>query len=98
MVDYAILHTGEEIEDSKVRSSLTKQLQSQKELQIPDHTKSSKLMDEIINWQETLLDTTTIKAQFSPTIVDFFRIIWKILVKHSTSKRIRDIIFKKRTG
>ena len=39
MVDYAILHMVEEIEDSKVRSSLTKQLQSQKGLQIPDHTK-----------------------------------------------------------
>lgn len=31
MVDYAILHMVEEIEDSKVRSSLTKQLQSQKD-------------------------------------------------------------------
>ena len=48
MVDYAILHMMQVIEDSKVRSSLTKQLQSQKGLQIPDHNKSSRLIENIV--------------------------------------------------
>lgn len=98
MVDYAILHMVEEIEDSKVRSSLTKQLQSQKGLQIPDHTKSSKLMDEIISWQETLLDTTTIKAQFSSKVIDYFRIYLENSSKHSTGKKIRRLFSKRRRG
>lgn len=98
MVDYAILHMAQEIEDSKVRSSLTKQLQSQKGLQIPDHNKSSKLMDDIITWQETLLDTPTIKTQFSPTIVDYFRIYLENISKHSTSKRIRRLFSKRGRG
>ncbi|XOW22879.1 hypothetical protein QK911_11010 [Lactococcus lactis] len=97
MVDYAILHMVEEIEDSKVRSSLTKQLQSQKGLQIPDHTKSSKLMDEIISWQETLLDTTTIKAQFSSKVIDYFRIYLENSSKHSTGEN-KTIISKRRRG
>ena len=53
MVDYAILHMAQEIEDSKVRSSLTKQLHSQKGLQTPDHNKSSMLMDDT-NYKNTI--------------------------------------------
>ena len=55
-------------------------------------------MDDIITWQETLLDTPTIKTQFSPTIVDYFRIYLENISKHSTSKRIRRLFSKRGRG
>jgi Na+/H+ antiporter len=96
MVDYAILHMAQVVQDSKTRSSLTKQLQSQKGLQIPDHNKSRQLMEDIVTWQETLLDTDMVQAQFSPTVIDYFRIYLENSSKRSTSKKIRRLFTRRK--
>lgn len=89
MVDYAILHMMQVIEDSKVRSSLTKQLQSQKGLQIPDHNKSSQLLEKTVTWQETLLESSDIQENFSPKAIDYFQIYLENSSKRAMSKKIR---------
>lgn len=89
MVDYAILHMMQVIEDSKVRSSLTKQLQSQKGLQIPDHNKSSRLLENIVTWQEAFLDSSDIQENFSAKAIDYFRIYLENSSKRAMSKKIR---------
>ena len=96
MVDYAILHMMQVIEDSKVRSSLTKQLQSQKGLQIPDHNRSSRLLENIVTWQETLLDSSDIQKNFSPKAIEYFRIYLENSSKRAMSKKIRRMFSRRR--
>ncbi|WP_019299293.1 cation:proton antiporter [Lactococcus garvieae] len=96
MVDYAILHMMQVIEDSKVRSSLTKQLQSQKGLQIPDHNRSSRLLENIVTWQETLLDSSDIQENFSPKVIEYFRIYLENSSKRAMSKKIRRMFSRRR--
>ncbi|NHI68318.1 cation:proton antiporter [Lactococcus formosensis] len=96
MVDYAILHMMQVIEDSKVRSSLTKQLQSQKGLQIPDHNKSSQLLEKTVTWQETLLESSDIQENFSPKAIDYFQIYLENSSKRAMSKKIRRLFSRRR--
>lgn len=96
MVDYAILHMMQVIDDSKVRSSLTKQLQSQKGLQIPDHNKSSQLLEKTVTWQETLLESSDIQENFSPKAIDYFQIYLENSSKRAMSKKIRRLFSRRR--
>ena len=96
MVDYAILHMMQVVEDSKVRSSLTKQLQSQKGLQIPDHNKSSQLLEKTVTWQETLLESSDIQENFSPKAIDYFQIYLENSSKRAMSKKIRRLFSRRR--
>ncbi|MFK4962455.1 cation:proton antiporter [Lactococcus formosensis subsp. bovis] len=96
MVDYAILHMMQVVEDSKVRSSLTKQLQSQKDLQIPDHNKSSQLLEKTVTWQETLLESSDIQENFSPKAIDYFQIYLENSSKRAMSKKIRRLFSRRR--
>ena len=96
MVDYAILHMMQVIEDGKVRSSLTKKLQSQKGLQIPDHNRSSRLLENIVTWQETLLDSSDIQENFSPKAIEYFRIYLENSSKRAMSKKIRRMFSRRR--
>ena len=96
MVDYAILHMMQVVEDSKVRSSLTKQLQSQKGLQIPDHNKSSQLLEKTVTWQETLLESSDIQENFSPKAIDYFQIYLENSSKLAMSKKIRRLFSRRR--